>query len=108
MQENAPTAKNTLTNAAINAGGNVHLGDILTYVMAGESVELPRHLTLNIPLGAGDIIGRERELDDTYRLLHSGKPAVLVNGVGGMGKTATATKYITRYEIGRASCRERV
>ena len=98
MTENdSPAAKNTVANASITAGGNVHIGDNITHVTTGKSNARPRHLTFPIPTNAEGIIGRERELGETYRLLHGGKPAVLVNGVGGMGKTATAVKYIARY-----------
>ena len=58
---------------------------------------VPRRLTNFIPESDAGIIGREAELADTYHRLHSGKPAVLVNGIGGMGKTTIAAKYIVRY-----------
>jgi len=58
---------------------------------------VPRRLTNFIPESDAGIIGREAELADTHHRLHSGKPAVLVNGIGGMGKTTIAAKYIVRY-----------
>lgn len=58
---------------------------------------VPRRLTTLIPESDAGIIGREAELADTHRHLHAGKPAVLVNGIGGMGKTTIAAKYVVRY-----------
>lgn len=56
-----------------------------------------RRLTNFIPESDAGIIGRDEELVKTYQNLHTGRPAVLVNGIGGMGKTTIAAKYIVRY-----------
>jgi tetratricopeptide (TPR) repeat protein len=58
---------------------------------------VPRRLTNFIPESDAGIIGRDEELVKTHQNLHTGRPAVLVNGIGGMGKTTIAAKYIVRY-----------
>jgi tetratricopeptide (TPR) repeat protein len=57
-------------------------------------VQIPRFLTNLIPSSAHDIIGREKELVAIQQHLSVGQPTVLVNGIGGIGKTSVATKYM--------------
>jgi tetratricopeptide (TPR) repeat protein len=56
-------------------------------------------LTLKIPtLNADDIIGRENELKELHFLLFGHKKQVVViNGLGGIGKTNLVQAYITKY-----------
>ncbi len=41
-----------------------------------------------------DIVGRTQELADVRRNLLAGRATVLVNGIGGIGKTTVARKYV--------------
>ena len=57
----------------------------------------PHPLTNNIPSNAEHILGRETELKSIATLLSMNKLTILVNGIGGMGKTSVATKFIALY-----------
>ena len=55
-------------------------------------------LTLKIPtLNSDDIIGRENELKDLHFLMFGHKKQVVVNGLGGIGKTSLVQAYISKY-----------
>ena len=58
----------------------------------------PRLLNL-VPQAAGDtVIGRDTEVKTAHKKLKEGAPVMLVNGIGGIGKTTVALKYIAEYE----------
>ncbi len=81
---------------SITAGGDVIVGDT-TYVnnyFAGEEVKIPHRLTNYIPTNAEYILGRDTELETISKYLKAKKPTVLVNGIGGIGKTSVAIKYM--------------
>ena len=90
----AATYKN-INLGTINAD-NVHIGDI-TYIIEDKSLVIPFHLTNFIPSNAAHVVGREAELQATREKLLTGKPTVLVNGIGGIGKTTLALKYMVAY-----------
>lgn len=78
---------------------NVHyarIGDEVHIHLAEPS--FPKELTLNIPrTHPNDIIGREADLEQLYTSLHAEKRVVVVNGLGGIGKTTLAQAYVSRY-----------
>ena len=80
---------------------NVHtvtIGDTVHYHYHGEQQLLPKALTVKMPRTAADkIVGREAELADLRRRLFDNKQVVLVNGLGGIGKTTLAQVYIDSY-----------
>lgn len=58
----------------------------------------PRLLNL-VPQAAGNtVIGRDTEVKTAHKKLKEGAPVMLVNGIGGIGKTTVALKYIAEYE----------
>ncbi|MBK8428201.1 MAG: ATP-binding protein [Lewinellaceae bacterium] len=56
--------------------------------------DIPHHLTNNIPTNAEHLIGRDAELEAIAVHLAQNRPTVLVNGIGGVGKTSVATKFM--------------
>jgi hypothetical protein len=47
---------------------------------------------------AGKVVGRQDDLDILHQHLQANLPTVVVNGIGGIGKTTFARKYATDYQ----------
>jgi len=59
---------------------------------------LPKSLTNKIPRTSRDkIVGRESDLEKLHKNLFDNKQVVLVNGMGGIGKTTLAQVYVNEY-----------
>ena len=91
-----PHKKNVVENVSIQADGNVHIGDI-TYNFNDKEVKIPHRLTNNIPTNSDHILGRATELAQAHDHLAQHQATVLFNGIGGIGKTALASKYMAVY-----------
>ncbi len=91
-------SKNTTDNSQNTAGGNMQFGDNITNINAPQTPSVPRLLTNIVPRDSDGIIGRKKEMQETFDLLHAGKTAVLFNGVGGIGKTTVAREYMVQYQ----------
>ena len=91
-----PHKKNVVENVSIQADGNVHIGDI-TYNFNDKEVKIPHRLTNNIPTNSDHILGRATELAQAHDHLAQHQATVLFNGIGGIGKTALASKYMALY-----------
>lgn len=89
-----PTQKNKLTDVSIEAQGNVHIGDIIHNGTGDPKTAIPIALTNLIPTDASYIVGRTKELADIKQKLNAQNATVVVNGIGGMGKTTVARKYM--------------
>lgn len=89
---------NTIANKGNN---NLNFQDVTNStitVQQNSIAKLPKELTLNIPkIHLNKVIGREHELEDLYQLLFDNKHVVLVNGLGGIGKTTLAQAYMSQY-----------
>ena len=110
-------SKNVVVNSNITAGGNVQVGDNTTQnaekIYNFENIEeanfvenhyhhsgpkIQRQLTTATAAVPAGFIGREKELSEIRRRLHSGSGALaLVNAEGGMGKTTLAAAYWQRF-----------
>ena len=93
--------KNIVKGSISNIKGDVIIGDNHTrnyYFGNQEKSKKSKELTLNIPaLREDQIIGRKKELEDIHNRLFNNKQVVLVNGMGGIGKTTLAQVYLTKY-----------
>lgn len=96
-----PLENNTknIVQGNIIAGGNVIVGDT-TYInnyFAGKEIRIPHRLTNYIPTNADYILGRNPELNSIAKYFDANKPTVLVNGIGSIGKTSVAIKYMVTH-----------
>lgn len=76
--------------------GMLHQRD--EWVAKGKAAGLPKELTLKIPrVQPDDIIGRAADLEELHQLLFNNQRVVVVNGLGGIGKTTLAQAYLGKY-----------
>lgn len=84
-----------------SVGRDVRIGDNKTTIYnyyTTPKPTLPKDLTVKIPkISQEKIVGRDTELDDLNERLFNSKQVVLVNGLGGIGKTTLAQAYIGIY-----------
>lgn len=95
-----PTPNQKNINYGTIHAETVRIGDdYITYqkYSAAQEVKIPHRLTNNIPTNADHILGRATELERIFIHLAENKPTVLVNGLGGIGKTSVASKYVATY-----------
>jgi hypothetical protein len=100
MNPEIPNSKNNVINSELHAGRDIRIGDdYITYnnYFAAQEVKIPQRLTNNIPTNADHILGRATELAQAHDHLAQHQATVLFNGIGGIGKTALASKYMAVY-----------
>ncbi len=82
--------KNAVINSTITAE-KVHIGDVIVHK---EGKKIPQQLTPYTPINpATECIGREAELQNLADTLTRAQRAVVVNGLGGIGKTTLAKAW---------------
>ncbi|OJJ19851.1 hypothetical protein BKI52_15325 [marine bacterium AO1-C] len=75
-----------------NVKGNYHAPSN----SGGDSI--PKHLTAHIPsLAPNDVIGREEKLQELTDTLNTSYKAIVVNGLGGIGKSTLAKLYLVTH-----------
>lgn len=86
--------KKNIVKGDITNVGIVKIGDTIIT----EKPNLPKALTVNIPRTPRDrIVGRDAELNDLHQRLFDNRQVVLVNGMGGIGKTTLAQTYVDQF-----------
>ena len=67
------------------------------HMHGSESPEIPHYLTSIPHIDPNDVIGRDDDLSDLRALLEESSSLLLMNGIGGIGKTTLAKLYANKY-----------
>ena len=90
--------KNIVKGSISNVKGSVIIGDNNTINYIYTEPKKAKELTISLPkLQENKIVGRQEDLEDIYKRLFDNQQVVLVNGMGGIGKTTVAQVYLTKY-----------
>lgn len=84
-------------NLPINSNKVSVPGDKIIQFIDGEKIEFPKEITSIPNIVLEDIIGRKKELDQILEHLNSSNKVLLVNGIGGIGKSTLAKCYPLKY-----------
>ena len=96
-------SKNVVKDSEWRAGRDIQVGDKTTnieqqtIVYGGVPTQIPKELTQLPRINPKNIIGRENDLVRLHNYLQGNKEVVVVNGMGGIGKTTLASAYLFQY-----------
>jgi len=95
---NGIAKEKNVVKGSISNVQSVKVGDETHYHYHYAEARLPKELTLTIPrIHPEDIIGREKDIKELHELLSTGKRTIVVNGLGGIGKTTLVQVYLSKY-----------
>src|ERR1700733_14946422 len=90
--------KNKVGGDISHIAGNVRFGDNDIQIHTDGGPPIPKELTVRVPrLDPQAIIGREADLVKLHESLFTRGQVVVVNGLGGIGKTTLVQAYLTKY-----------
>ena len=93
---NLSNLTNAVVNSNLTAGGDINITHSTTN---NPTPQIPHRLTTYLPkTNPNDIVGRAEDLTKLRNLLNTQKEVVLVNAMGGLGKTTLAQAYIYQHE----------
>jgi tetratricopeptide (TPR) repeat protein len=72
-------------------------GNKIVYINQPPKINDPKKLTTIQRVNPDDLIGRKKDLEKLHQLLTEKKKVVVVNGMGGIGKTTLAAAYTFQY-----------
>ena len=70
--------------------------EMRTYLIDGREAQVPLILTLPPPKPEF-VVGRDEKIEEVFRKLNGGKDVLLVNGIGGIGKTVVGLEFVRKY-----------
>jgi tetratricopeptide (TPR) repeat protein len=97
------TNKNSIGGNVSGVKGNLSIGDTIIEQQTNvynlpPKTSYPKELSDRLPtLRADKIVGRAQDLEELHQRLFNHQQVVLVNGMGGIGKTTLARVYMTHY-----------
>ncbi len=90
-------SKNFVGNLDINAKENVdiHFGDNIYQTNTKDKQKEFPHFLTNIPHNLTEnVFGRDEDLEELKKLLEENSTVLVINGMGGIGKSTIAQKYV--------------
>ncbi len=97
LQE-AAREKNVVQGSVVDVKGDVRIGDTLVVHYYAGGRRVPKELTQSVPTTKPEeLVGRAQDIEDLHGRLFAQRQVVLVNGMGGVGKTSLAQAYVHRY-----------
>ncbi|GAB5529716.1 MAG: hypothetical protein Roseis3KO_14930 [Roseivirga sp.] len=73
-------------------------GDKIVHINPAPRVNGPKKLTFVQKINPDELVGRKNDLEKLHQLLTEKKKVVVVNGMGGIGKTTLAAAYTFQFE----------
>jgi len=71
--------------------------EIIKILSGSKPLKQQKEITSIPPISISDVVGREKELDGIKKELEQSDKLLLVNGLGGIGKTTVAKAYIEKF-----------
>lgn len=96
MATNITNSKNIVYQSSLQTDGDIHIGDV--YNINGTLREIPLQLTTLPFIEKETVIGRKKDLNNIRQMMQETDRVLLVNGLGGIGKTTLAKYYLAHHQ----------